>query len=53
MKIERGSLAVATLGDYIYAVGGGKPNIQYDSVERYNAGPSVCIFDACPIDQKL
>ena len=35
MKIERGSLAVATVGDYIYAIGGGKPNVQYDSVERY------------------
>ena len=34
MKIERGSLAVATMGDYIYAIGGGKPNVQYDSVER-------------------
>ena len=34
MKHERGSLAAVTVGDYIYAVGGGKPNIQYESVER-------------------
>jgi len=34
MKTERGSLAVATVGDYLYAIGGGKPNVQYDTVER-------------------
>ena len=39
MKIERGSLAVATVGDYIYAIGGGKPNVQYDSVERWDLQP--------------
>lgn len=34
MKTERGSLAAVTVGDYIYAIGGGKPNLQYDTVER-------------------
>lgn len=34
MKTERGSLAAVTVGDYIYAIGGGKPNMQYDTVER-------------------
>lgn len=36
MKEERGSLAAVTVGDYIYAIGGGKPNMQYDTVERYD-----------------
>ena len=34
MKVERGSLAAVTVSDHIYAIGGGKPNMQYDTVER-------------------
>lgn len=34
MQTERGSLAVTTLGEYIYACGGGKPTAQFETVER-------------------
>ena len=33
MTAERGSLAAATVGDKVYAIGGGGPNIQLNSVE--------------------
>ena len=34
MQVERGSLAVTTLGEHIYACGGGKPTAQFETVER-------------------
>lgn len=43
MHTERGSLAVTTLGDYMYACGGGKPTAQFETVERSDAYPT-CVY---------
>ena len=45
MAAERGSLAVATIEDKVYAIGGGGPSLQLNSVEILD--PAVNIWMAC------
>ena len=45
MQDERGSLAVATLDDKVYAIGGGGPGVQLNSVEILD--PAVNAWMPC------